>query len=50
MKHLLRRASELYRLSAPVVLAGDLNVVPTPADLYPTKSYDKNALVQPEPS
>jgi DNA polymerase-1 len=31
------------------VLAGDYNVVPTDADIYPTKSYAKNALVQPEP-
>lgn len=34
---------------APVVLAGDFNVVPTDADIYPTRSYAKNALVQPEP-
>ena len=26
-------------LDAPVVLAGDYNVVPTDADIYPTKSY-----------
>ena len=32
----------------PVVLAGDYNVVPTDRDIYPTKSYAKNALVQPE--
>ena len=32
----------------PVVLAGDYNVVPTPFDIYETKSYAKNALVQPE--
>ena len=31
------------------MLAGDYNVVPTDADIYPTKSYAKNALVQPEP-
>ena len=49
MKRLLAHADELYALSAPVVLAGDFNVVPTDADIYPTKSYAKNALVQPEP-
>jgi exodeoxyribonuclease-3 len=49
MKRLLTHAAELYALSAPVVLAGDFNVVPTDADIYPTKSYAKNALVQPEP-
>ncbi len=49
MKRLLAHAAELYTLDAPVVLAGDFNVVPTDADIYPTKSYAKNALVQPEP-
>ncbi len=33
---------------APVVLAGDYNVVPTPFDIYPSKSWGANALVQPE--
>jgi exodeoxyribonuclease III len=28
-------------------VAGDYNVVPTPDDIYPTRSLDKNALVQP---
>ncbi len=49
MKRLLKHAAELYALDAPVVMAGDFNVVPTDADIYPTKSYAKNALVQPEP-
>ncbi len=49
MKRLLAHAVELYGLDAPVVLAGDFNVVPTDADIYETKSYAKNALVQPEP-
>ena len=49
MRRLLSQAAELYTLDAPVVLAGDFNVVPTDADIYPTKSYAKNALVQPEP-
>jgi exodeoxyribonuclease-3 len=31
-----------------VVLAGDYNVVPTPQDIYLTKSSDDNALIQPE--
>ena len=33
----------------PAVLAGDYNVVPTDADIYPSKSWAGNALVQPEP-
>src|SRR5215469_847092 len=34
--------------SAPVVLAGDYNVVPTPQDISPTRSLDNNALIQPQ--
>ena len=49
MERLIAHAAELYALDAPVVLAGDYNVVPTDADIYPTTSYAKNALVQPEP-
>lgn len=49
MTRLLAHAAELYVLDAPVVLAGDYNVVPTDADIYSTKSYAKNALVQAEP-
>ena len=48
MQRLLAHAAELYGLGAPVVLAGDYNVVPTDADIYSTKSYKDNALVQPE--
>jgi exodeoxyribonuclease-3 len=48
MQRLIAHAAELYGLDAPVVLAGDYNVVPTDADIYPTKSYKDNALVQPE--
>lgn len=29
------------------MLAGDYNIVPEPRDIYPTRSYDDNALVQP---
>ena len=31
-----------------MVLAGDYNVAPTALDIYPTKSWDKDALVQPK--
>lgn len=40
-------AAKLLRSKAPVILAGDFNVAPTPLDIYPTKSWDKDALVQP---
>jgi exodeoxyribonuclease III len=31
------------------VLAGDYNVAPTELDIYPTKSWAKDALIQPAP-
>jgi exodeoxyribonuclease III len=36
------------KTGAFIVLAGDYNVVPTPQDIYSTRSLDNNALVQPE--
>jgi len=42
-------AAELRTAGVPVVLAGDYNIVPEPRDIYPTRSYDDNALVQPQP-
>ena len=48
LDRLIAHAAGLYGADAPVVLAGDYNVVPTPADIYPTTSYDDDALVQPE--
>src|SRR5579864_5927755 len=44
---LLEHSAALYDTAAPVILAGDFNVVPTDFDIYPTKSWDKDALVQP---
>jgi exodeoxyribonuclease-3 len=38
----------LLKQEIPVVLAGDYNVAPTTADIYPTKSWDKDALIQPK--
>jgi exodeoxyribonuclease III len=40
-------ARSLLREGIPSVLAGDYNVVPTEIDIYPTTSWDKDALVQP---
>src|SRR2546430_1963765 len=48
MQRLAAHAAELYAAGVPVVLAGDYNVVPTDRDIYPTKSYAKNALLQPQ--
>jgi exodeoxyribonuclease-3 len=41
-------AAALRKAGAPVVLAGDYNIAPTELDIYPSKSYADNALVQPE--
>jgi exodeoxyribonuclease III len=48
LQRLHEHAKGLCASGAPVVLAGDYNVVPTPSDIYPTRSYDNDALVQPQ--
>ena len=47
-ERLIAHAAGLLATDAPVVLAGDFNVVPGDEDIYPTKSWDDNALLQPE--
>jgi len=47
-KRLHAHARTLLRDDIPVVLAGDFNVAPTEIDIYPTSSWDDDALVQPE--
>lgn len=47
-KRLRSHAGKLLKQDVPVVLAGDYNVAPTPLDIYPTKSWDKDALIQPK--
>ena len=47
-ERLIKHARTLKKSGAPVVLAGDFNVVPTDADIYPSKSWDDDALLQPE--
>src|SRR5213593_546507 len=46
-ERLMTHAADLLAAGVPCVLAGDYNVVPTPQDIYPTRSLDKNALIQP---
>lgn len=36
-----------FSLEPPVALAGDYNVVPTDLDIYATKFWDRDALLQP---
>lgn len=45
---LIRHAQGLYESGAPVVLAGDFNVVPTDLDIYNPKSWVRDALLQPQ--
>lgn len=47
-KRLSSHARTLLKTGAPVVLAGDYNVAPTELDIYPTKSWNDDALVQPK--
>ena len=46
-RRLRSHAGKLLRQDIPVVLAGDYNVAPTEFDIYPTRSWDKDALIQP---
>ena len=48
-ERLLVHARSLAESGHPVVLAGDYNVVPTDDDIYATRSWLKNALLQPAP-
>jgi exodeoxyribonuclease-3 len=46
-ERLKAHAAELLATGLPVVLAGDYNVVPTDDDIYPSKSWAKDALLHP---
>ncbi len=46
-ERLIEHGARLMESGVPAVLAGDYNVVPTSQDIYPTRSLDKNALIQP---
>ncbi len=46
-ERLILHSKNLLAAGVPVILAGDYNVVPTTEDIYPTRSLEKNALVQP---
>jgi exodeoxyribonuclease-3 len=49
LSRLTRHAGQLQKHGHPTVLVGDYNVAPTNLDIYPTKSWAKDALVQPAP-
>ena len=47
-KRLTRHAAKFLKSEIPVVLAGDYNVAPAELDIYPTRSWDNDALIQPK--
>lgn len=47
-RRLKSHAAKFIKQDIPVVLAGDYNVAPTEFDIYPTKSWNKDALIQPK--
>lgn len=47
-ERLIGHAQSLYESGHPAILAGDYNVVPTDFDIYATRSWLKDALLQPE--
>src|SRR5690242_19834260 len=47
-ERLNRHAATLYASGRPVVLAGDLNVVPTDFDIYNAWAWREDAVMQPE--
>jgi exodeoxyribonuclease-3 len=47
-RRLRSHAAKFIKQDIPIVLAGDYNVAPTGFDIYPTKSWDRDALIQPK--
>ena len=47
-KRLEKHAKKLIAADAPAILCGDFNVAPAPLDIYPTTSWDDDALVHPK--
>ena len=47
-ERLIAHAATLHASGLPVVLAGDYNVVPTEFDIYSSRSWKRNALLQPQ--
>ena len=45
---LRRHAAKFLKQDLPVALVGDYNVAPTELDIYPTRSWDNDALIQPK--
>src|SRR5437868_1480875 len=45
---LRRHAANFIKQDLPVALVGDYNVAPAELDIYPTRSWDNDALIQPK--
>jgi exodeoxyribonuclease III len=45
---LIAHARDLFAQAHPIVLAGDFNVIPTDDDVYNPRSWQRDALLQPE--
>ena len=48
LKRLSAHARKLLKANVPVAMIGDYNVAPTDEDIYPTRSWDNDALIQPQ--
>lgn len=48
LKRLSAHTRKLLKANVPVALIGDYNVAPTDEDIYPTRSWDNDALIQPQ--
>ena len=48
LDRLAKRAKDLLPLEEPIVLMGDINVIPEPDDCYNPKAWEMDALFQPE--
>jgi exodeoxyribonuclease-3 len=47
-KRLEKHARDLLQANIPAILCGDFNVAPTGLDIYPTTSWDDDALIHPK--
>ena len=47
-RRLRLHAAKFVKQDLPVALVGDYNVAPTVLDIYPTRSWDQDALIQPK--
>ena len=48
LNRLVLHARSLKKSELPVILAGDFNVAPRDIDIYPTRSWDDDALIDPK--